>query len=66
MIRDYAFFPDHNRAVRQYRKQKVFVEDIDLVRYIKNICDYISGTYLIALDLGYFVLKPTKQADTIR
>lgn len=66
MIKDFAFFPEHQRALRQYRIQKVLVEDFDLVQYIKNICDYISGTYLIAIDLGYFVLKPTKQADTIR
>ena len=66
MIRDFACFPVHPRAIKQYRIQKVLVENFDLVQYIKNICDYISGTYLIAIDLGYFVLKPTKQADTIR
>jgi hypothetical protein len=66
MIKYFAFFPEHQQALRQYRIQKVLVDGFDLVQYIKNICDYISGTYLIAIDLGYFVLKPTKQADTIR
>jgi hypothetical protein len=66
MIRDFACFPVHPRAIKQYRIQKVLVDDFDLVKYIKNICDYISGTYLIAMDLGYFVMKPTDHDETIR
>lgn len=66
MIRDFAYFPVHPRAVKQYRIQKVLTEDFDLVKYIKSICDYISGTYLVALDLGYFVMKPTKLEESIR
>jgi hypothetical protein len=66
MIRDFAYFPVHPRAVKQYRIQKVLAEDFDLVKYIKSICDYISGTYLVALDLVYFVMKPTKLEESIR
>ena len=66
MIRDFAFFPEHQRALRQYRIQEVLADDFDLVQYVKNICDYISGTYLIAIDLGYFVMKPTNHDETIR
>ena len=47
MIKDFAFFPEHQRALRQYRIQKVLVEDFDLQIFVIKDTSFIHSTLFV-------------------
>ena len=64
-IRDYLFVPTHKRPTKTYRIQKVLVKGFNIFEFIHDFTSLITGEFHIAIDLGYFVTKPS-DGDSLR
>ena len=64
-IRDYMFVPTHKRPLKTYRIQKILTEGFDVYEFIHDFTSLITGEFYIAIDLGYFVTKPS-EGDSLR
>ena len=57
-IRDFIFVPTHSRSNATYRVQKIITESFDFANFVETVIDEFSGKFEIAIDLGYFAMKP--------
>ena len=58
-IRDLLVIPKHNRPSTTYHIQKIITDDFNFAEFVERCTEDITDGYAIAIDLGYFSVKPT-------
>ena len=58
-IRDFFLVPQHTRSTTTYRIQKIITDNFNFAEFVERCIEDISCEYEVAIDLGYFTVKPT-------
>ena len=61
ILKNRFFIPQHKHRRKTYRIQLILGENFDLVSFVDEITEHITGNYEINIDLGYFAFKPIEE-----